>query len=132
MNDAAAIAPLTKVTLRIESPTESANPRTTPPSINFDFVYGIATEGFTAFEKTLYRKKPGDRVSIHIEPSQMHLFFEHLLTPLAEAFKSEIPCDLDISVTSVSQATDRQLVQALARKSAGGGCDCGGGCGCGG
>lgn len=129
MNDTAAIAPLTKVSLKIERDVQNTDSESPSPAIDFEFVYGIATEGLSAFELTLSEKVPGDRVKIHIEPSQARPYFEHLLHPLAAAFKTELPSRLNIEITSVSTVTDRELVRALAEKDEGGGC--GGGCGCG-
>lgn len=129
MNNTAAIAPLTKVSLSIDKISKNMNPVTSSQSVHFEFVYGIATEGLTAFELTLSDKVPGDRVNIQIEPSQARPYFEHLLPPLLEAFNSELPSHLNIEVTSVSQVSDRELVRALAEKNEGGGC--GGGCECG-
>lgn len=131
MKDAETIKPLTKVSLKIHAIMEDAALQSAQSDIDFDFVYGIATEGLTAFETTLCEKAPGDQVSIQIAPSQMRSYFEHLLSPLMDAFKAELPSDLNIEIVSVKPVTDRELVRALAEKSEGGGCggDCGCGCG---
>lgn len=129
MKDAETVKPLTKVTLKINTIAKDAPLQTAPLEINFDFVYGIATEGLTAFEVTLSDKSPGDRVNIQISPSQAPAYFEHLLSPLAEAFQTELPSHLKVEIASVAPVTDRELVRALADKNEGGGC--GGNCGCG-
>lgn len=129
MNNAATIAPLTKVSLSIDSPAKEPNPLPSSQSVNFEFVYGIATEGLTAFELTLSDKIPGDRIDIQIDPTQARTYFEHLLHPLLEALNNELPSHLNVEVTSVSPVSDRELVRALAEKNEGGGC--GGGCECG-
>jgi hypothetical protein len=132
MKDGKKIAPLKKVSLKITSCGGSGDNQARPKEIDFDFVYGIATEGFTAFEKALSDKIPGDTIHLHVEPSQMHLYFEYLAGPLMDAIGAEPPFDLDIQVAAVAPVSDRELVRALVKKteSAGCGCSCGGSCGC--
>jgi hypothetical protein len=129
MDNSFAVAPLTKVSLSINENTKYTTPSAPSQSIHFEFVYGIAAEGFTAFEQTLSGKVPGDRFSIQIEPSQAQSYFEHLLPALQNAFNTEMPTHLNIEVICVSPVSDRELVRALALKNEGGGC--GGGCECG-
>lgn len=131
MKAADTIKPLTKVSLKINTIQERGSQPATSPMIKFDFVYGIATEGLTAFEVTLSDKAPGDQVTIQIAPTQARAYFEHLLSPLKEAFQTELPSHINVKVASVAPVTDRELVRALAEKNEGGGCggDCGCGCG---
>ena len=131
MKDAVAIAPLTKISLEISKYDEEGNPPIPDSQIDFDFVFGIATEGFTAFEKTLFNKAPGDRIRIRIEPSQMELFFDYLSGPLRTALGADPPYELEVRVSAVKAVSDRELVHALARKAETSGFGCGGGCGCG-
>jgi hypothetical protein len=132
MKDTKEIAPLTKVSLIIKRCDGGGENHSRPSEIDFDFVFGIATEGFTTFEKALFNKIPGDRIHLHIEPSQMHLDFDYLAGPLMDAIGAEPPFELDIQVAAVAPVSDRELVRALVKKTetAGCGCSCGGSCGC--
>lgn len=121
------IAPLTKVGLKLAATPRNGEAKPSPAA-SIEFIYGIAAEGMTAFEKDLFGKAPGDHINLHCEPLQMPAYFEHLLCPLQETVKCEPPFDLDIEVTSIAPVTDRELVQALAQRSEGCQCDCG--CGC--
>lgn len=125
-----AIGPLSKVALNLKVNNSDSNRNPASRNINFDFVCGLAAEGLTAFEKDLHGKAPGDQLALHVTSPEMVQYFEHLTQPLLAAIQSPPPFDLTIEVSSVTQVSDRELVQALARKSdpCGGGCDCG--CGC--
>jgi hypothetical protein len=133
MNDTVSIAPLTKVTLRIKHINgQDALPKPASP-IRFDFVFGIATEGLTAFEKALLDKSPGDQMRICVEPCQAHQYFDYLAGPLTQALGVAPGFEIEVQVAEVSPVSDRELVHALAAKAASSGCGCGceGGDGCG-
>jgi hypothetical protein len=131
MEDAPSIAPLTKVSVKLKA-TPIANETRLPASeINFSFIYGIGTEGLTAFEKALHGMAPGEGFTISVPFMQMHNYFEHLQNPLMEAVPTDPPFELEIEVLNVAPVSDRELVHALASKSEGSGCDCGCDCGCG-
>lgn len=131
MEDAPSIAPLTKVSVKLNA-NPIANGAPLPASeIHFSFIYGIGTEGLTAFEKALHGRTPGERFTIGVPSMQIHNYFEHLLNPLMEAIHIDPPFELEIEVLNVAPVSDRELVHALARKSEGSGCGCDCGCGCG-
>ncbi len=127
MQNATAIGPLTKVSLAFAVSDDV--PGDSPPAgdIQFEFVYGIGTEGLSTFEKELHGLLAGARLQIRVETKEMQSYFEHLRCPLLEAVKIQPPLNLAIKVLSVRPATDRELVHALANRDSGG-CDCG--CGC--
>lgn len=127
MQNATAIGPLTNVSLALAASVDAPGHRPPPVNIQFEFVYGIGTEGLSAFEKELHGLLAGARMKIRVETDEMQSYFEHLRCPLLEALKIQPPLDLAIKVLSVRPATDRELVHALANRD-GGGCDCG--CGC--
>lgn len=131
MNDTFAVAPLTKVTLHIAHCQDKAGTPKPASPVEFDFIFGIATEGLTAFEKMLIDKIPGDRMRISIKPFQMNQIFEYLSGPLVQALGANPPFEMEIVVTEVSPVSNRELVQALAKKAELSGSGCGGGCGCG-
>ena len=131
MVDAPCIAPLTNVSVKIAANPVANEARMPAPEIHFSFIYGIGTEGLTAFEKALHGMTPGERVAIGVPSMQMQNYFEHLLNPLMEAVHADPPFELEIEVVNVAPVSDRELVHALARKSEGSGCGCDCGCGCG-
>ena len=126
---AAAIGPLTKVALKLTVSGERGQERPTAAIIRFEFVFGIGTQGLSAFEMDLSGLSEGARKKIQIEAHETQLYFEHLRCPLLEALRSIPPFDLEIEVLSVTPVTDRELVYALANKE-GSGCDCDCDCGC--
>jgi hypothetical protein len=132
MQNAPSIAPLTKVSVKLKAnPSIASEVRLPASEIHFSFIYGIGTEGITAFEKTLHGMAPGDQLTISVPSMQRQNYFEHLLNPLMEAIPIDPPFDLEIGVQSVTPVSDRELVHALARKSEGSGCGCDCECGCG-
>jgi len=131
MLNATAISPLTKVSLSLSAADDASGHKLTPADIQFEFIYGIGTEGLSTFEKELHGLLAGARMTIRVETREMESYFEHLRCPLLEAVRIQPPFNLAIEVLSVRPATDRELVQALANKdSSGCDCDCGCDCGC--
>jgi len=129
MQNATAISPLTKVTLTLTACPDNSSIGPSPAKTQFEFVYGIGTEGLSAFEKELHGLFIGDRMTIRAVADEMQSYFEHLRCPLLEAVKLQPPFDLTIEVQSVTLATNRELVHALANRDVSG-CDCDCGCGC--
>ena len=129
MHNSTAIGPLTKVSLALAASEYDPGNRQPAAKIQFEFIYGIGTEGLSAFEKELHGLLPGARMKTRIEIKEMESFFEHLRCRLSEAVKIQPPFNLAIEVLSVRPATDRELVHALANRDSGG-CDCGCGCAC--
>ena len=132
MQDSITIKPLTKVSLLLGTFWDDQNEPQSPANIKFDFIYGIGTEGLTAFEKDIHGMAIGHQIDIRVSPGQMQSYFEHLTPPLIEAVDIRPPFVLRVEIQSLAPATDRELIHALANKNAGwgGGCDCGcGGCG---
>lgn len=129
MQNATAIGPLTKVSLTLAASDDAPGHRPPPANIQFEFVYGIGTEGLCTFEKELHGVLAGTRMKIRVETKEMQSYFEHLRCPLLDALKIQPPLNLAIEVLSVRPATDRELVHALANKDSSG-CDCDCGCGC--
>jgi hypothetical protein len=115
---------LMKVTLDIEAEDLAAG----SGNKSFQFVYGVGPDGITPFEKALFGKVAGDRVRLEIAPTEYLLTVGHLAMPLREQTGITSPAGMQVTITDVVKARDREVVQAMA---AGGGCsDCD--CGCGG
>jgi hypothetical protein len=96
----------------------------------FEFIYGIGTEGISAFEQALFGKTVGDTLSLRVEGNSMSTYFERLLCPLIDALGTNPPFTLNVEIRSVSPVSDRELVRALAQITDGCSGDCGCGCSC--
>lgn len=94
------------------------------------FIYGIATHGLCPFEQALQDKGEGETLSFTVAESEAHDFFGHLLFPLCQALGLQIMPKmlfLQVAISAVNVADNREVVQSLAKASSG----CGGSCGCG-
>lgn len=104
----------------------------TPSPMAFEFLYGIGSDGLTPFEVMLGGKAEGDTLTLAVSADDAPQFFGHFLLPLRQGLGLHLlPAEirLDLKVTAVSDAENREVVQALARAAGHGGC--GGSCGCG-
>lgn len=104
----------------------------TPDPVLFDFIYGVGKEGFCAFESALFGKVAGEKSTITITADEAGEIFGHMRMQICSSLgltKIADPFFLEITVTGVSQADNRELVQAIAKAASQGGC--GGSCDCG-
>jgi hypothetical protein len=104
----------------------------TPSPMALEFLYGIGSDGLTPFEVTLGGKAEGDTLTVKVSADDAPQFFGHFFPPLRQALGLHLlPAEicLDLKVTAVTDAENREVVQALARAAGHGGC--GGSCGCG-
>lgn len=116
---------LMKVSLDLQTDDTAAQKGAGTP---FEFIFGIGPSGITPFEKALYRKRVGDRLRFDMAPGDHCQTVGHLEPALREQTGIMTPTCLQVTVTGVVRAKDREVIQAMA---AGGSCsDCG--CGCGG
>ncbi|MBC2712461.1 MAG: hypothetical protein HGJ94_16195 [Desulfosarcina sp.] len=124
-NPTRAIENLMKVSLNIQTGNASADDDTSTP---FEFIYGVGPTGITPFEKALFGKGVGDRIKFDIAPTAYCETVGHLELPLREQSGIMAPVSIEVTITGIVRAQDREVVKAMA---AGGSCsDCG--CGCGG
>ena len=114
-----------KVSLTIQTDAAPVDDDTGKP---FTFIYGIGPSGITPFEKALFGKEVGDTVHFEIPADNYCDTIGHLELSLREQTGIRAPVHMQVTITAVARAQDREVVKAMA---AGGGCsDCG--CGCGG
>lgn len=93
----------------------------------FEFIFGVGPAGITPFEKALHGKMVGDRIGFEIQSAADGDTLGHLEGPLREQARIMAPVSLQVLITGVRRASDREVIKAMA---AGGGCgDCGCGCG---
>lgn len=124
------VAPLDKVTLRIEAVPRHPSESSKPVESDVSFICGIGPTGLVPFEQMLCDKSVGERFSLPIETGTEGVLFGHLNCMLSRSNGFSAPCDLDITITSATVAEGRDVVKAMAQMSGGcgDGCDCG--CGC--
>lgn len=96
------------------------------------FHHGIAAEGLSGLEMALSGHKAGDRLHFASLSEPLGDFFGRQLPLLRAALGGALPkppLTLEVEVLAVEEASQRDLVQAMARSLAhgcgGGGCDCG-------
>ena len=123
---------LCKVTVKTEvnRPVSPAEREDTP--LCFDFIFGIARDGLSSFERQLYQKSTADVVSVSVPKTLAAEYFGHAYQHLHRLFSpgAEPEClDLRVTVLSVQQCRDTEIIQAMSRSlghgCGGSGCDCG-------
>jgi hypothetical protein len=116
---------LMKVSLNIVTGNPTVDDASGTP---FEFIYGIGPSGITPFEKALFGKTVGNRIQFDLASTDFCEMVGHLALPIRKQTGMIAPVSLEVTITDVNRAQDREVVKAMA---AGGSCsDCG--CGCGG
>lgn len=127
------ITPLKKITLFFEagSSPEHMDIEVHPPE--FQFIFGLGSEGMTPFEYKLIDKVEGDVVSFSLKREALGQFLEHLQPPLWNLFNDRDTIFLTVNIVAVAPADNREILKAMSERvaHAGGGCGCDGSCGCG-
>lgn len=127
------ITHLKKITLLFEAGTSPENMDLTVHPQEFQFIFGLGSEGMTPFEYKLIDKAEGDVVSFSLKKDMLGHFFEHLQQPLWNLFDGRDTIFFDVKIVAVTPAENREVLKAMSERVAngGGGCGCDGGCGCG-
>jgi hypothetical protein len=123
---------LKKVTISLKAGREPEKFDLTASPITLEFIYGVASDGLCPFESALNDKKVGDKLVLSVPTADAHEFFGHIFQYLHHVFGVHIlpgSISFAIEITAVSDADNREVVQALAKALAHG--SCGGSCGCG-
>lgn len=123
---------LTKVAVALKAGSEKDRYNHTPEPVDFDFIFGAGSAGFCALESALFEKGEGDKIRLTVPAVEVSETFGHLRMPIYCALglqNSAEPLFLEITVTGVSDADSRELVQSIARGAShscgSGSCDCG-------
>jgi hypothetical protein len=126
------IQPLKKVTLSLMAGSKPEKYNLTGSPVALEFIYGVASDGLCPFESTLHDKHEGDTLILNVPAADAHEFFGHIFQSMRQALGLLIIPEtirLQIEVTAVVDADNREVVQSLAKALAHG--SCGGSCGCG-
>jgi hypothetical protein len=116
---------LKKIHLSIVTGSSSESIDGTGKPIDHDFIFGVGKDGITAFEKTLFGKKPGEEIALEVKSDQLNEVFGHLKNALQNFLPSAAVFSLKARVNSISTPDDREVVSAIAGSRGEGGCDCG-------
>lgn len=91
------------------------------------FIFGIGTEGLTAFECALDGKAVGDNGSIEVTSNGFEEIFGHILSR-SEMFTLNPGCFyLHYTIKDIADTAPSEVVRSIAAAAGG----CGGNCGCG-
>lgn len=119
---------LNKIHIELESGSSPGNMGLTPEPVAYRFIYGVASEGITAFEKQLFAKPVGYETTIHIREQTVREALGHLRQPLLDLLPAAPSFFMQVRITGVEPADNREVIQAIAAGASSQGCDCG--CGC--
>ncbi len=123
---------LTKVVVTVRAGREEDTFDLVSSPVPFEFIFGVGTEGFCAFESALYEKSEGEKVTIIVAAGEAGEVFGHLHARIRRILgipKITEPLFLEVTITGVSQTDNHEHVQATATAAGQGGC--GGTCDCG-
>ena len=114
----AKIEALKKITLLLESGSESQtmNISTTPSP--FNFIYGVGPEGLSPFEYEMAEKSEGDELVIQLSNKDIQSSFQHLTLPPSIIPKDKDSFYLRIKIAKVVDAEQREIVKAMAEATA--------------
>ena len=105
---------MSKVTLSLSAGEDGTRAENGLDPKQFDFVYGIGSEGLTPLESVLEGRQENDELFLEIKGNDPVHIFQHLWFPEIDALFREAPSLLKITVLSVSEATPRDVIRALA------------------
>ena len=122
---------LKKVTLELEAGTGPDDMNLTNGPMQNTFVFGVASDGITPFEKVLFSGNIGDEQTVEIRKENACDLLGHLRVDLLGQLPSAPPFFLKARITHIVQAESREVVKAMAAALSDCGADCDCGCGCG-
>ena len=90
---------LKKITLKLEA---GSSPEIMDLDLNnpeFDFIFGLGTEGMSPFEYELVEKSEGQEVLLQLKSEILPAFFEHLHLPIIKLFKERDELFLKVTIS---------------------------------
>jgi FKBP-type peptidyl-prolyl cis-trans isomerase 2 len=123
---------LTKVVVTVRAGREEDIFDLVSSPVPFEFIFGVGTEGFCAFESALYEKSEGEKVTMTVAAGEAGEVFGHLHGRIRRILgipKITESLFLEVTITGVSKTDNHELIQAIAAAAGRGGC--GGSCDCG-
>ena len=122
---------LLKVSLVLEAGASRSEFKPLAEPKKIDFIYGVAADGITPFEKLLYQKQAGDEVVAAVDLHNADEYFGPLSCGILGWLQARENLFLRVDIQAVTAPQNSEIVKALAASAGGGGCggDCGCGCG---
>ena len=122
---------LKKVTVELEAGSGPDRMDLTNSPLQHTFIFGVAADGITPFEKAFFSGTVGDERTFEIQGQNACDILGHLRAPLLAHLPASPPLFLKVRIAHITQAENREVVQAMAANlnDCGGDCDCGCGCG---
>lgn len=127
-NKANTIEPLKKVSLEYTAGTTPESNDLIPAPKSMAFIFGIGTEGLTAFECALDGKSIGYNGSIEVSATGFEEIFGHILSGSEMFTLNPGRFYFHYTIIGISDSAPREVVRSIA---AAAGSGCGGNCGCG-
>ncbi len=125
-NASLSIGPLKKVFLTITAADSEVSPDIGRTTGSVEFVFGIGANGLTRFECMIADKHVGDQVVIPVRKNEGPVLFGRLFRDLPPFSHEADPVFLHISISAVSEPTQREIIKAMAEAAAcGADCECG-------
>jgi hypothetical protein len=120
---------LKKVTLELEAGSQPDDTDLTNGPVKHTFVYGVASDGITPFERAFFLGAEGDSHTFDIQGENARNTLGHLRSALLGQLPVSPPFFLKARITQIAQAGNREVVRAIAATI--NDCSNGGDCGCG-
>ena len=108
------IAYMRKVTLSLSAGEEGKRIEGGLDPKQFDFIYGIGSDGLTPLERILEGRQEKDELLLETKGNDPVHIFQHLWFPEIDDLFRQGPSLLKITVLSVSEADPRDVIRALA------------------
>jgi hypothetical protein len=120
------IAYMRKVTLSLSAGEEGKRTEAGLDPKQFDFIFGIGSDGLTPLERILEGRQEKDELLLETKGNDSVHIFQHLWFPEVDALFRQASSFLKITVLSVSEADPRDVIRALAETARCGDDCCGG------
>ena len=115
---------LKKVILLLEAGSHAKIMDLTLEPVSFELVVGVGPEGYTDFEYGLLEKKVGDMLHFEIQGWRFDEMFGRLAIPLPEKVRGMDVFFMKVTVYSIEDADQSEIIRAMAGRVG----DCGGDC----
>lgn len=119
---------LKKITVSVIAGTQPDAADLSPQPFEFDFIFGLGTEGLTPFERELADKSEGDEISLYLKPETIPNTFEHICFPINRLSRLPASFFLRARVVKAIPAENKDVVKGLAALASCGDHCCGDGC----
>jgi hypothetical protein len=101
------------------------------PVSEFEFIFGLGSNGMSPLEYDLAEKTIDDEISVQLNRKTFPDYLMHLQLPIHGLFAELDSFYLTMRIDAIEQADNREVIKTMAEMAShGNGCGCGCGCGC--